>query len=239
MNSGATAPEWQTPSSGSVTEVVWCTYNYSTHTMDMTPAEIYTAYASGKCVICKTQGGSVLSLNACSYISNEYFITFSSIDSEDVVALKWGTGNSENPSWTEEGWSFSDPGTLNTTATTAQSTNASESLSGSVTLHKVAKTGTYSDLIGTPTIPTVNNSTITIQKNGSNVDSFTTNASNNKSINIAVNELPSVTSSDNGKALIVSSGAWTATSVTTIYTGTSTPSSGTGSNGDIYIQTVS
>ena len=44
-------------------------------------------------------------------------------------------------------------GTLDTTATTAQSTSASESLSGSVTLHKIAKTGTYSDLIGTPTIP--------------------------------------------------------------------------------------
>lgn len=47
----------------------------------------------------------------------------------------------------------SAPGTLNTTATTAQSTSASEALSGSITLHKVAKTGTYSDLIGTPTIP--------------------------------------------------------------------------------------
>ena len=49
----------------------------------------------------------------------------------------------------------SAPGTLSTTATTAQSTSASEALSGSITLHKVAKTGTYSDLIGTPTIPTV------------------------------------------------------------------------------------
>lgn len=48
----------------------------------------------------------------------------------------------------------SAPGTLDTTATTAQSTNASETLSGSITLHKVAKTGTYSDLIGIPTIPT-------------------------------------------------------------------------------------
>ena len=45
------------------------------------------------------------------------------------------------------------PGTLNTTATTAQSTNSSEALSGNITLHKVAKTGTYSDLIGKPTIP--------------------------------------------------------------------------------------
>ena len=47
------------------------------------------------------------------------------------------------------------PGTLDTTATTAQATNASEALSGSVKLHKVAKTGTYSDLIGTPSLATV------------------------------------------------------------------------------------
>lgn len=47
------------------------------------------------------------------------------------------------------------PGTLDTTATTAQATNASEALSGSVTLHKVSKTGSYSDLIGTPSLATV------------------------------------------------------------------------------------
>lgn len=82
---------------------------------------------------------------------------------------------------------ISGAGTLNTTATTAQSTNASEALTGSVTLHKVSKTGTYSDLIGTPTIPTVNNSTITIQMNGATVDTFTTNASSAKTINLGGN----------------------------------------------------
>lgn len=43
--------------------------------------------------------------------------------------------------------------TLDTTATTAQSTNTSEAIAGTgkITLHKVAKTGTYSDLIGKPT----------------------------------------------------------------------------------------
>lgn len=50
----------------------------------------------------------------------------------------------------------------------------------------VAKTGDYNDLINKPTIPTVNNSTITIQKNGTTVDSFTTNASSAKSINIPI-----------------------------------------------------
>lgn len=152
------------------------------------------------------------------------------------------------------------PGTLNTNNTTAQTASSSEALSGTINLHKVAKTGTYSDLIGTPTIPTVNNSTITVQMNGSTVDSFTTNTSSAKTINlgtvitshqtlktinstsltgsgnIQINGLPSVTTSDNGKVLSVSSGAWTATTPVAIYSGTSAPSSSTGNNGDIYVQ---
>ncbi|MBR4135684.1 MAG: hypothetical protein IKU03_04640, partial [Bacteroidales bacterium] len=46
--------------------------------------------------------------------------------------------------------------------------------------------GDYNDLINTPTIPTVNNATLTIQKNGSSVGTFTANASANKTINITV-----------------------------------------------------
>jgi hypothetical protein len=53
------------------------------------------------------------------------------------------------------------PGTLDTTATTAQATSSSEALSGSVKLHKISKTGKYSDLSGKPTVPviTLNGST--------------------------------------------------------------------------------
>lgn len=53
------------------------------------------------------------------------------------------------------------PGTLDTTATTAQATSSSEALSGNVTLHKISKTGKYSDLSGKPTVPviTLNGST--------------------------------------------------------------------------------
>lgn len=47
------------------------------------------------------------------------------------------------------------PGTLDTTATTAQATNASEALSGTIKLHKISKTGDYGDLLNKPTIPTV------------------------------------------------------------------------------------
>ena len=44
------------------------------------------------------------------------------------------------------------PGTLTTTATTAQSTATNEALSGNIALHKVSKTGSYNDLNDKPTI---------------------------------------------------------------------------------------
>lgn len=46
------------------------------------------------------------------------------------------------------------PGTLNTTSDTAQTTKSDESLSGSVKLHKVSKTGSYNDLLNRPKLNT-------------------------------------------------------------------------------------
>lgn len=53
-------------------------------------------------------------------------------------------------------------------------------------LATVATTGNYSDLLNTPTIPTVNDATLTIQKNSTDVGTFTANASSNSTINITV-----------------------------------------------------
>lgn len=53
-------------------------------------------------------------------------------------------------------------------------------------LATVATTGDYDDLLNKPTIPTVNNATLTIQKNGANIDTFTANASVDKTINVTV-----------------------------------------------------
>jgi len=52
-------------------------------------------------------------------------------------------------------------------------------------------THTKSEITDFPTIPTVNNKTITIQKNGTKVDDFTLNQSSNKTINITVPTQPS------------------------------------------------
>ena len=53
-------------------------------------------------------------------------------------------------------------------------------------LATVATSGSYNDLSNKPTIPTVNNATLTIKQNGTAVDTFTANASVDKSINITV-----------------------------------------------------
>ncbi len=46
--------------------------------------------------------------------------------------------------------------------------------------------GNYNDLTNKPTIPTVNNATLTIQRNGSNVGTFTANQNTNQTVNITV-----------------------------------------------------
>ena len=64
-----------------------------------------------------------------------------------------------------------------------------------ITLSDVSMSGDYDDLINKPTIPTVNNATLTIQKNGTNVATFTANASSNVTANISVpNTVSSVSS---------------------------------------------
>lgn len=59
-------------------------------------------------------------------------------------------------------------------------------LSGAPSLATVATTGSYTDLTNKPTIPTVNDATLTIQRNGTNVQTFTANASSNVTADISV-----------------------------------------------------
>ena len=87
--------------------------------------------------------------------------------------------------------------TLDTTATSAQSTTSDEALSGTgkITLHKISKTGNYNDLLKKPAI---NNGTLTIQKNGSDVQTFTANQSDNVTANIIVPTRTSELNNDTG-----------------------------------------
>lgn len=65
-------------------------------------------------------------------------------------------------------------------------------------LKAVAFSGSYNDLSDQPTIPTVNNATLTIQKNGTTVETFTANASSNKTANITVPTKVSELTNDSG-----------------------------------------
>lgn len=64
-------------------------------------------------------------------------------------------------------------------ATIKQKVNVSD-------LATVSTSGSYNDLKNTPTIPTVNNGTLTIQKNGTTVATFSANQSGNATANITV-----------------------------------------------------
>lgn len=58
--------------------------------------------------------------------------------------------------------------------------------------------GNYNDLTNKPTIPTVNNATLTIQKNGTTVKTFTANASTDVTANITVPTKTSELTNDSG-----------------------------------------
>lgn len=74
----------------------------------------------------------------------------------------------------------------------------STSLLGSGDISVSTFSGSYNDLTDKPTIPTVNNATLTIQKNGSTVKTFTANASSNVTANITVPTKTSDLTNDSG-----------------------------------------
>ena len=65
-------------------------------------------------------------------------------------------------------------------------------------LATVATSGSYNDLSNKPTIPTVNNGKLTIQKNGTDVVTFTANQSTNVTANITVPTKVSEITNDSG-----------------------------------------
>ena len=177
--------------------------------------------------------------------TNVVTLTFPSTSGVLAVASQIPSAVTES---TVSGWGFTkNAGTITgiTMNGTSKGTNGVVDLGTVLTAHQdiSGKQDTITDLAtirsnasaGANKI-SANNSTITIQKGGTTVDSFTTNASSGKTINIP-NELPTYSSSDAGKILSVnSSGQLVWITPATIYSGSSAPSNSTGNNGDIYLQ---
>lgn len=116
----------------------------------------------------------------------------------------------------------SAPGTLDTLNELAQAlgndpnfatTMATElgKKANTANLATVATSGSYNDLSDTPTIPSVGNGTLTIQKNGTSAGTFTANATTNKTINIIVPTKVSELTDDvvKGKYLSLTGGTMT------------------------------
>lgn len=116
----------------------------------------------------------------------------------------------------------SAPGTLDTLNELAQAlgndpnfaaTMATElgKKANTANLATVATSGNYNDLSNKPTIPSVGNGTLTIQKNGTSAGTFTANATTDKTINIIVPTKVSELTDDvvSGKYLSLTGGTMT------------------------------
>jgi len=100
--------------------------------------------------------------------------------------------------------------------TTTGSGNAVTDIS--VSNHQITLTKGSTFLTSHQNIKTINNQTIT----GTG--------------NVTINELPTVTSSDNGKVLQVVNGQWQLVTPLNLYSGTGAPDNSQGNNGDLYMQ---
>lgn len=78
------------------------------------------------------------------------------------------------------------------------SNNTSYNLANSDELSNVAFTGSYNDLTNKPTVQAVNNGKLTIQKNGTTINTFTANSSSNVTANITVPTKTSEITNDSG-----------------------------------------
>lgn len=110
---------------------------------------------------------------------------------------------------------------------------ALEAKADTSSLAAVATSGLYSDITGTPTIPTVNNATLTIQKNGTTVNSFTANASSNVTANITVPTATSDLTNDSG--FITDAGVTSFNGSTGAVTYTAPVTSVNGSTGEVTV----
>ena len=118
------------------------TYGTTTNTeirSAMSAGKLVYVVKDGKTYICGTDDGVA--------------IYFYSIDYDESLLYSIGINGAGN--WitnTTTAISHVDPGYLNTTATTSQSTSSNEFLGNNITLHKVSKTGSYNDLLNKPDV---------------------------------------------------------------------------------------
>lgn len=146
---------------GNVTTFVFKYIEADSSSRECTIYKLYKAES----VTNPTWESSVVSLDELPATSSS---TYGQFLTNDALGLKWDdvipnqTGESGKflttdgsvLSWgTPQGGGGGSVGTLNTNNSGAQVVSSNESLSGTINLHKVSKTGSYSDLLNLPSIP--------------------------------------------------------------------------------------
>ena len=146
----------------SANNIVWVTYNSTSFT------DIKTLWDAGKVVMCKKDNQEFVCAN---YIpgATQYFY-FTCVETYSTTrylrvssADAWITGSQTNQAY------ISDLATIRSGA------EAGATAVQPGDLATVATSGDYDDLLDKPTIPTVNNATITVTQGGVNKGSFTLN----------------------------------------------------------------
>ena len=133
-------------------------------------------------VLSATGGGTADSVEWANVLNRPSDVSYWTNDAGYITSAALPTKTSELTndsgfltSYTETDPIFSASPAASITASDISSWDAKSDFSGS-----------YNDLTDKPTLPTVGNATLTIQKNNTNVGTFTANASSDKTINITV-----------------------------------------------------
>ena len=171
-----------------------------------------------------------------------YLTSFTEVDPVFTASVASGITSSDISNWNGKTSNVGTVTGVKMNGTTNNPTSGVVDLGTVITSETTLSKGTTTGNGNAVTDISVNGHQITLTKGTTFLTSHQTlKTINNNAItgsgNLTINELPTVTSSDNGKILMVVNGAWALVSPSTIYTGTGTPSSGTGNNGDIYLQT--
>lgn len=139
--------------------------------------------------------------------TNHYYLKNTMISYNDTLyyaKANFTSGNSFNANdwYAVEGTQITVDSAFSTTSENPVQnkviTSALNNKVNSSDLAEVATSGSFTDLINVPVFPTVNNATLTIQKNGTTVNTFTANSNTDKTANITVPTKTSDITNDSG-----------------------------------------
>lgn len=159
--------------------------------------------------------GSTIKVTADGTISSDAGYTLPAATNTTLGGIKVGS----NLSITADGILSADAQQVTLYSTTGQNTDGAMTQKAttdalalkadSSSLAPVATSGNYNDLNNLPTPPTVNNGALTIQQNGTTLDTFTANSSDDKTVNIQTITAETVAPAEEVGAITASMIDWT------------------------------